>query len=129
MPKIYDVTITFVGDEYYVGSTASVKVTVNKIPVPPTPKTTLTLKTVKVKKSAKKLVLQATLKQGKNPLKNKKITFKFNGKTYKAKTNKKGIAKVTIKKKILKKLKVGKKVKYQASYGKITVKKSVKIKK
>lgn len=95
----------------------------------PVAKTTIALKTVKVKKSVKKLVLQATLKQGKNPLKNKKIIFKFNGKKYTAKTNKKGIAKFTIKKNILKKLKVGKKVKYQASYGKITVKKSVKIKK
>ena len=91
-------------------------------------KITLSLKKVKVKKSAKKLVLQATLKQGKNSLINKKITLKFNGKTYKAKTNKKGIAKVTINSKILKKLKVGKKVKYQASYGKITVKKTAKVK-
>ena len=44
-------------------------------------------------------VYTATLKtsQGK-AIKNKKITFKFNGKTYKAKTNKKGVAKITIKK-------------------------------
>ena len=89
----------------------------------------LTLKAVKVKKSAKKLVLTATLKQGSIPLKGKKITFKFNGKKFTAKTNKKGVAKVTIKKKVLKKLKVGKKVKYQASYGKLTVKKSAKVKK
>lgn len=53
-----------------------------------------------------------------------KVIFKFNDKKYTAKTNKKGIAKVTIKKNILKKLKVGKKVKYQASYGKTTVKKN-----
>ena len=94
-----------------------------------TSKTKLTLKKVKVRKSAKKLVLKATLKKGKTPLKGKKITFKFKGKKYKAKTNKKGIAKVTIKKKVLKKLKVGKKVKYQASYGKLTVKRTVKVKK
>ena len=89
----------------------------------------LTLKTVKVKKSAKKLVLTATLKKGSAAVKSKKITFKFNGKTYKAKTNKKGIAKVTIKKSVLKKLKVGKKVKYQASYSKLKVKKTAKVKK
>ena len=90
----------------------------------------MTLKKVKVKKSAKKLVLTATLKKlnGKY-LKGKKITFKFNGKKFKAKTNKKGIAKVTVKKAVLKKLKVGKKVKYQATYLKDTVKKSVKVKK
>jgi hypothetical protein len=90
---------------------------------------TLTLKTVKVKKSAKKLVLKATLKINKKPVRGKKITFKFNGKKYVSKTNKKGVATVTINKKILKKLKVGKKVKYQASYKKKTVKKSVKVKK
>ena len=89
----------------------------------------LTLKSVKIKKSAKKLVLTAKLTKGKTLIKGKKITFKFNGKTYKAKTNKKGIAKVTIKKNILKKLKVGKKVKYQAKYDKLTVKKTAKVEK
>lgn len=89
----------------------------------------LSLKTVKVKKSAKKLVLTATLKQSKKAIKFKTVTFKFNGKTYKSKTNSKGIAKVTIKKSALKKLKVGKTVKYKATYLKDTVKKSVKIKK
>jgi len=86
----------------------------------------VTLKTVKVKKSAKKLVLQATLKNSK-ALKGKTVTFKFNGKTYKAKTNSKGIAKVTIKKSVLKKLKAGKKVTYQATYLKDTIKKTAKI--
>jgi len=88
----------------------------------------LSLKKVKVKKSAKKLVLSATLKINKKVAKSKKLTFKFNGKTYKAKTNAKGIAKVTIKKSVLKKLKVGKKVKYQVSYIGKTVKKTVKVK-
>ena len=90
----------------------------------------LTLKSVTVKKSAKKLVLTATLGKINNKyLKNKIITFKFNGKKYTAKTNKKGVAKVTVKSTVLKKLKVGKKVTYQATYSKDTVKKTVKIKK
>jgi hypothetical protein len=81
-----------------------------------------------VKKSAKKLTLQVTLKN-KKVIKGKTVTFKFNGKTYKAKTNSKGIAKITIKSSILKKLKVGKKVTYQATYVKDTVKKTVKVQK
>ena len=103
------------------GKTVTKKLTVEHI---------ISLKTVKIKRSAKKLVLTATLKKinGKY-LKGKIITFKFNGKKYSAKTNKKGVAKVTIKKKILKKLKKGKKVAYQATYLKDTVKKKSKVKK
>lgn len=89
----------------------------------------LKMSNVKVKKSAKKLVLKATLKVGKKAIKGKKVTFKFNGKKFKAKTNSKGVAKVTVNKKYLQKLKVGKKVKIQATYLKDTVKKSVKVKK
>ena len=130
----YSYTITYSGDEQYSTFIKTGKLTINKPQQKTTPtktvvKTTITLKTVTIKKSAKKLILQATLKQGKKVLSGKKITFKFNGKTYKAKTNNKGIAKVTIKKAILKKLKIGKKIKYQASYGKIIAKKTVKVKK
>lgn len=67
--------------------------------------------------------------KNKKPIANKKITFKFKGKKYTAKTNKKGIAKITIKKSVLNKLKVGKKVNYQATYIKSTVKYSLKVKK
>ena len=93
-------------------------------------KKTLKLNTIKVKKSAKKLVLKATLKQGKKAIKNKKITFKFNGKKIgTVKTNKKGVAQITVKPKFYYKLKVGKKIKYQATYVKETVKISVKVQK
>lgn len=90
-------------------------------------KQVLKLSKVKVKRSAKKLVLKATLKQGSKAIKNKKVTFKFKGKKYTAKTNKNGIAKVTVKKSVLKKLKAGKKVTYQVTYLKDTVKRSVKV--
>ena len=89
----------------------------------------LVLKKVKVKKSAKKLVLKATLKINGKAVKGKVVKFKFNKKSYKAKTNRKGVAKVTVKKAVLKKLKVGKKVKIQATYGKVTKKYTVKVKK
>ncbi len=90
----------------------------------------LTLKTVTVKKSASKLVLKATLTTGGKPTKGVKLTFKFNGKTYTAKTDADGVAKVTVKSTVLKKLKVGAKVKYQVSYGSLkTVQKTATVKK
>ncbi|MBR5504463.1 MAG: hypothetical protein IKV87_08495, partial [Methanobrevibacter sp.] len=67
----------------------------------------LTSKSVTIKRSASSLVITATLKKGASAIKGKLVTFKFNGKTYKVKTNNKGIAKLTIGKNILKKLKVG----------------------
>ncbi len=126
----YVATAIFAGSDFFFNATASAKFTVTKkaTPQPIKDKITLTLKKVKVKKSAKKLVLKATLKINGKKVKGKVIKFKFNKKTYKAKTNKKGVAKVTIKKKVLKKLKVGKKVKYQATYGKVTKKYTVKVK-
>ena len=100
----------------------------NKIVVKQTLK--LVKKTVTVKKSAKKLVLKATLKwtNGK-AIKGKKITFTFKGKKYTAKTNSKGLAKVTVKKSVLKKLKAGKKYAYSAKYVTNKVKGKVKVKK
>lgn len=89
----------------------------------------LVKKTVKVKKG-KKLVLKAKLKWSNGKaIKGKKIVFKFKGKKYKAKTNSKGIAKVTVKKKVTKKLKKGKKYSYSATYITNTVKGKVKVKK
>ena len=84
-------------------------------------------KTVKVKRTSKKLVLKATLKQGKKVIKGKKITFKFQSKTYSAKTNAKGIAKITIKKNVIKKLKKGKSYAVKITYLKDTIKTTVKV--
>lgn len=93
------------------------------------PTSYITLNKVALKKSAKKVVLKAKIKTPKGKaIKGKKVTFKFKGKTFKAKSNKKGVAKVAIKKPILNKLKVGKTVKYSATYQ-YTVTKSAKVKK
>ncbi|MBR3139509.1 MAG: carboxypeptidase regulatory-like domain-containing protein, partial [Methanobrevibacter sp.] len=87
---------------------------INKIVV----RQTLKAKSVKVKKSANKFKYSASLKwsNGK-PIVGEIITFKFKGKTYKAKTNKKGIAKITFNKKVLSKLKAGKKYKINVTYN------------
>ena len=113
-PGTYKITIQALGKE--VTKTLKVKHIV-KLPK------------VKVKRSAKKLVIKVTLaKVNGKYIKGKKVTLKFKNKKYTAKTNKKGVAKFTIKKNVLKKLKKGKKVTYQATYLKDTVKRTVKVK-
>jgi hypothetical protein len=114
IPKKYTMTTTFNGK--------SVKNTV-------TVKQVLKTKKVTVKKTAKKFTLKATLKINGKLQKGKLITFKFNGKTYKAKTNKKGVAQKTLKKSVIKKLKKGKKYTVKVTYKKDTIKTTVKVKK
>ena len=114
VPKKYTMTTTYNGK--------SVKNTV-------TVKQVLKAKKVTVKKTAKKLTLKATLKINGKLQKGKQITFKFNGKTYKVKTNKKGVAQKTLNKKIIKKLKKGKTYTVKVTYKKDTIKTTVKVKK
>jgi hypothetical protein len=111
--------ITLKANTYYVTATYKNLKVSNKIVVKPV----LTAKNIS-KKKAKKIKFQAKLVNTKGKsLKNKKITFKFKGKTYKAKTNKKGIATV-----ILKNLKVGK-YSITTTYGKTSIKNSIRVKK
>ncbi len=91
------------------------------------PKIKLSLNKVKIKKSAKKLVIKATLKINGKAIKAKKLKFKFNNRVYIVKTNKRGIAKLTIKKQVLKKLRAGKNLRYQVSYKNKIIKRNVKI--
>ena len=114
-PKTYTVKAT------YANLTVTKKVTVKSI---------ITAKNINSKRSAKTVKIKVTLKKvnGKY-LKNKKITLKFNKKTFKAKTNKKGVATFTIKNSVYKKLKTNKKYAYQVIYGKDEVKKTIKFKK
>ena len=113
VPKKYTMTTTYDGK--------SVKNTVIV-------KQVLKAKKVTVKKTAKKFTLKATLKINGKLVKGKVITFKFNGKTYKVKTNKKGIAQKTLDKKVIKKLKKGKTYTVKVTYLKDTIKTTVKVK-
>ena len=108
-PKTYTITATYKG--YKVS---------NKIKV----KSTIITKNLSKKKSkTAKFKAKLVNKKGKI-LKNKKITFKFKGKKYVVKTNKKGIAAITIKSS----LKVGK-YKIVTSYGKLKVSNKIVVKK
>ena len=100
--KKHTITVT------YKGFTTKNTVTVKSVVKP-------VKKTVKVKKTAKKLKIKVKLK-GKKVLKKKRVYLKFKGKTYKAKTNKKGIATFKVPKKVIKKLKKGKKYKAVFTY-------------
>ena len=98
-------SIVFLGEgAIYKGSIASAKITVNAKETPSTPvtpkKTVLTAKkaTLKVKKAKK---IKVTLKAEGKAVAGKTITIKVNKKTFKAKTNSKGVA--TIKVKVAKK--------------------------
>ena len=84
---------------------------------------------VKSGKQAIKKVKVSLKKVNGKYLKGKVLKIKFNKKTYKVKTNKKGIATWKVKKSMLKKLKVGKKYKYKVTYGKDIVTKKLTIKK
>ena len=113
VPKKYTITTTFNGKTY------KNNVTVKQV---------LTTSKITVKKTAKKFTLKTKLKINGKLQKGKWITFKFNGKTYKVKTNSKGIAKKTLNKKVIKKLKKGKKYPVKVVYLKDTIKTIVEVK-
>jgi hypothetical protein len=113
LPGSYSVTTTYNGKTYK-----------NSVAV----KQVLKASKVTVKKTAKKFTLKATLKINGKLVKGKKITFKFNGKTYKVKTNAKGIAQKTLNKNVIKKLKKGKTYTVKVTYLKDTIKTTVKVK-
>ena len=79
-------TFSFLGETGYSASIASAKVVVSKKAT----KLTAPKKTFKATTKTKKVQIKLTT--GKKVLKNKKVTLKVKGKTYTAKTNKKGIA-------------------------------------
>ena len=88
----------------------------------------LTKKVAKKLKKGKKYKVNVAYTGGK-PYKNIKVTVKFNGKAYSIKTNKYGVGKFKVTKKMVKKLKAGKKYKYTATYQADSITKYIKIKK
>ena len=121
---IAKVEITDIPGNYDMTTTYNEKSAKNTITV----KQVLKTKKVTIKKTAKKLTLKATLKINGKIQKGKQITFKFNGKTYKVKTNKNGVAQKTLNKKVIKKLKKGKTYTVKITYKKDTIKTTVKVK-
>jgi hypothetical protein len=97
VPFIEDVAGTknvigvFLGEgNLYKGSLADAKVTITKKAT----KITAKKATLKVKKAKK---IKVTLKAGNKAIKGKQVTIKVNGKTFKAKTNAKGVATISVK--------------------------------
>ncbi|MBQ6099261.1 MAG: hypothetical protein IJL02_05290 [Methanobrevibacter sp.] len=117
--KITDIPKKYTVTTIYNGKTYTNKVTVKQV---------LTASKVTVKKTAKKFTLKAKLKINGKLQKGKTVTFKFNGKTYKVKTNSKGIAQKSLKKNVIKKLKKGKTYTVKVTYLKDTIKTTVKVK-
>lgn len=119
----YKVFATFLGDDKYDSSFSAANVKVNK------QKTRLSASKKVFKIRAKVKFLKITLKTSKGKaIKSKKITFKIKGKTYTAKTNKKGVAKIKIKLNKRGTFKGTLKVPTDSTYKKLTKKIKIKIK-
>jgi len=86
----------------------------------------LTLGDIPSVKRGSQLKLKASLKVNGKAVRNRKVIFTFNGKTYAAKTNRKGVARVTIKGSATKELSK-KSVTIKVSYGGVTAKRKVKV--
>ena len=125
VPKNYDVTINYAGDDTHIKSTATSKVVVKKASV----KLTAKKATFKAKKKTKKYTV--TLKNNKGKVMKKvKLTLKVKGKKYTAKTNSKGKATFNLKK-LTKKGKYTATITYKGDkyFNKLTKKTKITVKK
>jgi hypothetical protein len=87
----YNAVVTYMGDKTYAATVATGKITVIKKAT----KITAPKKKFKVKKKTKKVKI--TLKSEGKALAKKKVTLTVKGKTFKAKTNSKGVATIKVK--------------------------------
>ena len=81
-----------------------------------------------MKKSAKKLTVKATVKNGKAAISGIWVNININGKAYAIKTNKHGNAIFTFSKKFINKLKAGKTYPIKFSVNRNTIKTTLKVK-
>ena len=86
LPNSYDVSLTYLGNDYFTNAAAKAKITIKKI----VPKISALKKTFKKSLKTKKYTI--TLKANNKAMKNTKVYLKIKGKTYAAKTNKNGKA-------------------------------------
>ena len=116
-PKSFNIKVVYKGNEYYTGSSKSIKVKVVK-PIIKASKTT-------IRKKGKFVV---TFKDAnKKAIKHVKVKFKVNGKTYFRSTDGKGQAKLTINLKANKKYTVKVGFKSANTYGTTTLTKRIKV--
>jgi len=116
-PKTFRVEVSYAGNDYYTGSSASLKVKVVK-PI-------IKISKTKVKRN-KNLVI--TFKNAnKKAIKNVKVKIKIKGKTYVKKTNKNGQVKIKIKLKANRKYTVKASFKSTKTYGTTTLIKKIKV--
>ena len=120
---IAKIMITQLPGTYYMTTTYNGKTYKNSVIV----KHVLKASKVTVKKTAKKFTLKAALKINGKLVKGKIIAFKFMGKTYKVKTNAKGIAQKTFNKNVINKLRKGKTYVVKVTYLKDTIKTTLKV--
>lgn len=108
----YNLVVSFAGDKNHNGSKATAKIKINKENTK-----LINVKSVKkaYKSTARTMQLTATLKNSKNkPIKNQVLYFKINNKkTYKVKTNAKGLALLTLNYANIKACKLNKKGTYR----------------
>ena len=123
LKKSYKVTISYLGNDDYKSSTATSTILIKT----GTKKTRIKASNLKIKKNKKKTYkIKLTTSSGK-ALKNQKIIVKFNGKSYNLKTNKKGIAKLSIKLKKAKKYKISMKFLGNLNYKAVSATKTIKV--
>ena len=116
-PKKFKIKVIYNGNDYYTGDTKNIKVKIVK-PIIKASKT-------RIHKNGKFVV--TFKKANKKPIKHVKVRFKIKGKTYFAKTNSKGKAKIKINLKANRKYTVKVGFKSAKKYGSTTLTKKIKV--